>query len=675
MLKKYIDNGTFIIDSDCLKDFEYLTAKMTNINKISTLNTNSIFPETQLYFKKFIERYINSLRYEYQLQPDKVLRSQLYIESIMRSIFEDDSLDTSQCEKLVHFLIARVLQVKSAISSTPRTFSKNMNFIGSHGAPTTNLIKLPDNCILCVLTPFNRLSTQNEKNYKHLLTLSKDKNFAKRFEKNPMCYGRSLYNYVFSNADIYYGGQYYYDLSLSKPYGNDMQYLYDNYGLYKINNEINPQVVDRIVFDKIRLSQLISNNSINGIIILNCCRDVDELAVAENINETILMYRFEHMMHILNKTANFIDDKQYIECDKIKSYYHKYLSHYLKYRYYTSLEFKNTINKLKTLKSVQINPNVNKSLNLSLSISLRELERIISIDDINLINRTSPTDDSHASIYDNIYYLLVNLHSVDMGYKFKLLFKNSQYSRFINYDVLCSFGVKLFTQGIYKRELDSKDPLFIDNYNVNFHKYLIKFHNYYANGINLTTPNIVYILNYLSLNKNLNNLSIYARNNNITKIPLNLCLYKFIRSIDLTGNKLDFNNTDVGYFNDNFFKNKEEQKTIIESPDFNQPVYEYIMSLYSMFILRDDIKHASKNNKNRSMRAKLVQQQQNAIDREHLQGELPFINTNNINLKKPKQNKKKPKQTNTKKIIPYTVIRQLYSDTHTPNSAPIQPNV
>jgi len=252
------------------------------------------------------------------------IKADVYKKSIVSKIlnYKDDETEeykyfdnNDQVNETIKSLINCVKTFKTKSSD----YSRDVNFIFLHGSISKQIKQVPDGCVLCILTPLNRYSVSNLNDLpleiSQMQTLIKTPNFYDEFMKNPVSYGKTVYNGLFYYADIYFAGQYYYDLYLStnnKPTDN-----INGLGIYR-EIETKSIIFDRKISKQFQLSNFFENNNKKGLVIVKCCRNIDDSHLS--IYDGTIMYRFEHLMNILNKSAFISDNTEYEICDKVTEF-------------------------------------------------------------------------------------------------------------------------------------------------------------------------------------------------------------------------------------------------------------------------------------------------------------------------------------------------------------------
>ena len=221
-------------------------------------------------------------------------------------------------EKYVKLIIQSVLKVKANILQNP-TF-KNMSLICTHGACTTQFFKIPNNLMICILSPLNRSLFLNRAAffYEDFIDNLKEPHFNNSFLSNPSCYLRDTENSFLEFATTFYPGQMCNDLELSINPTEMRNYV----GYYKIDpsnpNTLPDTNIDRESTYITTLSELIKYKNISGILFVTCCRSCD-LDVTL-IDETKKIYILETFTNILNKTIDNPRNIEYNRCNLLIKY-------------------------------------------------------------------------------------------------------------------------------------------------------------------------------------------------------------------------------------------------------------------------------------------------------------------------------------------------------------------
>ena len=276
--------------------------------------------------KNFIERYQQSLNPEENpLNPEELKqKSDHYLKDILKKVKIYNEIDIN----INTFLTRNIKSVKDYKEQVGNvTFPKNINFIFYHGGVSTQMKTVPSGCVLCILTPLNRFGVSDASIQEKFMTLINDPQFGEEFRKNPICYGKNVYNGLFFHANIYFSNQYYYDLNLSRK--NDM--FEKKNGIFPSNQNSEENKTSITKFLNLRehnikkkeytfmLSTFLDQNGINnlGTVIVFCCRNLDyaktEIIIGTN------MYRYEHFLNLLNRSAMMSTESEYEKCDTITS--------------------------------------------------------------------------------------------------------------------------------------------------------------------------------------------------------------------------------------------------------------------------------------------------------------------------------------------------------------------
>jgi hypothetical protein len=213
-----------------------------NINQLLPYNQKEVL---NILCQRFLRYYEDSLKYYWKYIPDKKKRLEYYIKSIYLKIFYNEtylpsSIATSipnnnRSNKLskvnrnhnlnndkdyniiVYLLIESVvkylkstnnpnlnsynngnsLKVANPVANSVKNpvgnpvtrvkktdeFPDEFNFLFYHGEPRSKIKKLPDDCLLCVLTPLNRVSYSNDIPVKKLINMiCTDNDFKREFK-------------------------------------------------------------------------------------------------------------------------------------------------------------------------------------------------------------------------------------------------------------------------------------------------------------------------------------------------------------------------------------------------------------------------------------------------------------------------------------------------------------
>ena len=315
----------------------------SNIN--STQNTKTILKtKTQInkaisnnidkYYEKFLKRYKKNLessqtlflpsadeRFEnYSLiinnianQRIRTTKEEISYNNDFNNIVVSQEPETDKLQYYVKPMIKNILQLKQNITTN---FS-NMSLISTHGISSTNFFKVPNNLIICILTPLNRLGAYNNDFISLIINKIKYLNFRNKFLQNPSCYLRDTKNSFLEYATCFYPGQMCNDLELSyntkNPESSTLRGYYDSNFIDRTSTIINSTLGTGTQQYVTYLSDFIIHKNINGVLFVTCCRSCD-LDVSL-INETSKIYIYEKFINILNKTIDNLDDSEYNRCN------------------------------------------------------------------------------------------------------------------------------------------------------------------------------------------------------------------------------------------------------------------------------------------------------------------------------------------------------------------------
>lgn len=197
------------------------------------------------------------------------------------------------------------------------------SYVLMHGAPLSKIAVVPQNKILIIITPFNRLGYVANLTYLHeLLTWMLSGENLYNFIKSPACFINSLLSLpgaasdpatrecIINGIQIFYEGQPYFDISLSQE-SDDVANLGSGY--YTFNNELADSVPNKFEIHKslltgktaTTLSYLLNGLSIKRpdvpeIFIQHSCRFAND-NLPSNIIE--LIYRYNKIHNIITDTV------------------------------------------------------------------------------------------------------------------------------------------------------------------------------------------------------------------------------------------------------------------------------------------------------------------------------------------------------------------------------------
>ena len=520
-------------------------------------------------YQLFNKRYQDSLFMDYKLEPDKVKRAELYIKSIIKLIYNEEST----LETFMKYLISTAYNFKLRISTS--TFPRQYNLVSYHGDIRKDMKKVPADCVLVFLSPFNRLLIQDNL---YILNLLKSEQWTDEYYTNPLCYGKNTLNFLFTNSEIYLPGQYYPDMNLSMK-EEDIKLFANTMGIYQSKNKYLQEVEklhvhpykSELYFESI-LSSIIDKYKFKGFVFIQSCRSADRLLQYSDTLTTDL-YRLTHLMSILNKSIWFKEDNNaYEECDEILK-----MPKGITIGNYTK---NNELLKNKTLKTLA---NVRKNANNSLSITSSNLQRIGFSKKLIIILDTLDKDNL-ASTYENIAselrayeqhkkrLLSLTIYSALYSVKTKQYYDKYLRKQFNIIDILLSFF-------IYWQILLDKDE-FKDLIDLSSLKKIDYIFHLSFGGCNLSTPLLEKLLDFLKEKAYSLYIEIFLQNNKITNIPLELLNIEYfnIDHLKIEGNDLSFEIVDSSKYLDktNIDDNDKLPK------DLNINVYETLKKYYAV---------------------------------------------------------------------------------------------
>ena len=522
----------------------------------------------------FIARYKDSLKLKNG--QDNKDKDDIYLKSIAKKVQDENDNDQydsnipltgkgykaedKDVNKLINFSITQVRNFKQTLQNNE--FPKNVNLINYHGGVWDRMKQVPEGCILCILTPLNRLGFTNVTTFIELKDLKKlinKKTFYDDFCKNPMCYGKTIYNGLFYYADIYFPGQFYYDLLLSTK--NDEQLAYN--GIFSNTKDNTDKITEFITnktttsegFNKttFHLSHFLNSITDLGIVLVECCRYLNTNKTF-GINEVTIMYRYEHFLNLLNKSVMNPDQNDFNNCDLITSFEKEIY-------FQPKKESKTNLTSFKGTNSYIGNKTI--------GISYKEHTRKFKIcNDEQIINN-----------FTNINYLNNDL-SNDYNFAWKLYIictENPFEEKAIKFLIDNGVNMNVFFSCAISKLLNDDDD---DDGLIKIYNTIISIGSQitgiYLNGIKLTyiTENLLIFLKRNNLNENI--FEIHLQNTNINlKNLYNLYelffnnVYKNLKVLDISNNNItqeEISNFIKNFINknneDNLFFNRELTTTL-----------------------------------------------------------------------------------------------------------------
>uniref|UniRef100_A0A6C0HMN9 Uncharacterized protein n=1 Tax=viral metagenome TaxID=1070528 RepID=A0A6C0HMN9_9ZZZZ len=264
-------------------------------------------------FKLFESRYIKELNsYQRDNLPTAEQRKQIYWANVCRIyklINTRDFIISYNIEKLITQFDTTIKKTIDNLKN-PENENHKINFLLCHGSPVYSFFKVPENLIICFLTPLNRFSHQDNNEFIYIKNtlINKKENILTNLEcfqdNDPYAYD------MFKYATFYYPGQMCTETKFSKNKPQtDLKFAILASGLYKnINNATKP---DKIVDAGIILSQLIAKNTLTGLLVINCCRSCNNTLISNQIQ---ILYQYEHFINVANMSLRFNDEEKYNNC-------------------------------------------------------------------------------------------------------------------------------------------------------------------------------------------------------------------------------------------------------------------------------------------------------------------------------------------------------------------------
>ena len=535
-------------------------------------NTSSNYNPQGDDYKIFIDRYKDSLIPENGQYNDN--KADIYLKSIVKKVeneYNHDQYDSNiklnfdkgykaKDEDVKNFIddsITQVTTIKYKLKK--QQIPKNVNLIYYHGMVWDRMKIVPEGCILCILTPLNRLSIINITTFielEKLKELIKQKTFYDEFSKNPMCYGKTIYDGLFYYADIYFPGQFYYDLLLSTK--NDEQLAYT--GIYSNTTQNTETIKDFINTKTKKISEGYNETAFNlshflksitdlGIVLVKCCR---YLNTNKNfgINEVKIMYRYEHFLNLLNKSVMIPDDNDFNNCDLITSF---------EKESYFQPQKHNNHKKNSKLQILQNNNKNNKYIgNKTIGINYKDQKRKSQIcNDKQIINN-----------FYTINYLSGDLSDdYDFAWKSYILCTKHPYEKEA-LKFLIDNGVNMnvfFSCAISKLLYDENERTLLKQIYDNLEQLGVTITSIYLNGINLETiPGnlIFFILNNTNLKDVITEL--HLQNTNIKFTNIAFLFFKHVEGDKNANIPSEFKNIKVLDISNNKTINSQEINDFIE---------------------------------------------------------------------------------------------------------------
>lgn len=486
------------------------------------------------------------------------------------------------------------------------TIAKAMNLLVYHGEPILlERYKVPKECIIVILTPISRYDIQDADKYEKLIqNLNKEE--YDNFMKNPVCYKRNELNGLYSNASVYFPDQYYPDINLSGPDKDDISNenpIKDNWGTYKYDLKQKP--IRDISIQQASVNSIIKTQKLSGIIFVSCCRSISEVQMTDIFQNwfdpSIVIKQYETFIQILNKCIYFsilnsansnqieLDDKAYIDCDKISVFRPNFISKCVKpiehhkaiARNYTnnrrnkSAKFtQNYIPLQKQLNELSVKHTRANSESMKLLQRIPLMTQIESIPILQLIKTWLCSNDPSISQMKTLFEQMQTFFK-------ELIEKSDRTIYFHTIDIVTSIlnlnlnyapEIKIYSDLILIRDILISFVFYLKITGNSLHMPTFKIKldqpcNIFLNGLDLTVKNITNDPEMTVLFTNING-NLYLRDNKLVGIPQliiidifnnKICSYKLFdidnNPIDLKQKIIDgINLADVEFFRTNFKK-------------------------------------------------------------------------------------------------------------------------
>ena len=475
-----------------------------------------------------------------------------------------------------------------AFKNGPRqTIPEQTHLLIYHGGPNYDLFKIPEGCIIVVLTSIGRLAIQVPDRYKLLKENAKEKVEFTKFVSNPICYKRNEYKGIFSDASVYLPGQYCYNINLGEETDNTKP-LFDNWGIhtYTYKSDIETDISRDISEKDTTLFTLIDSKGLRGLIIVDCCRSLNTNPYI-NFNNTIIMKQYETFIRILNKSVFFFkqnpdgnfeeDNEGFKDCDKIVIF-DAFKSECVKpIRYYSQMTSPNDKKIYKMLLShIPTLTGFSKTYSNSNSVSRSEFIRLLSGSKV--INKiiawlqdcnNDPATVSLNTLFTELISLLNNPNPALQyaeEYQIRVILRIRNFKLFNTETKIFKIVIDILVSFIVYILLIDSNVLDKDAITQQLMEFLSVYDdiNLYLNGLNLTLENLARIHINPKIKKAMipfdyfkNN--IFLRNNSLTGIPvfliceltkvffkkeINVRVYEY-KHLDLTGNPLSFTQENI----------------------------------------------------------------------------------------------------------------------------------
>lgn len=418
------------------------------------------------YYWAFIDRYITYLSlYQIPTIPQAIERLNNYINQYAQIYnYKYVNMKYTIDSKNIDFpflleLIKNILEAKQHIIKNPSLYKFNLLF--AHGKPIFESFIVPQNLLICVITPLNYMLDFNINSFNNLLENFKNPIENKKFLDNPSCYiGSNInVNRILQHKTLYYSGQRCPNIELA-IFNIDNDFAKNTCGYYSHDDiqKVDTNIVD-ITYPRQR-SQLIGTeliintkmnpptkmikttlnmyvDNIKGVLFVLCCRTVDTEIIDNNIpypnmpsKKISFLYQINILHKYLNKTIDNIKTENYNDC-------YAYTNEYM-YEHQINLIKNNKIIKNDIFYKQRSSPlNHNKFMHakfiktlLNLSNKINRSQKSLDIFDFKLYFKSLFIDEKHIQNLkrkiDNI--LSQNINSGKLYKIFNSIFKFNLYN-------------------------------------------------------------------------------------------------------------------------------------------------------------------------------------------------------------------------------------------------------
>jgi hypothetical protein len=199
------------------------------------------------------------------------------------------------------------------------TRSENTYLINFHGKVLSKTFTVPDDTIVILLSPTNRVTLQDIDGFKNILELIKQPNFLINYIKQPGCLPKT--NNCFKYASLFYPGQKCFDLKFS--FYLETENYYNLEGIHSSNriHITNQNKPNRESYPPLLELSNILNVKGQGIYIINSCRSCN-YSIDNYLTEVV--YYNEYMINFINKFSK----ENCIEYNENQELCNDYISHF-----------------------------------------------------------------------------------------------------------------------------------------------------------------------------------------------------------------------------------------------------------------------------------------------------------------------------------------------------------